>query len=82
MSAVFFTVFCDYARIISLVPLVIVTFFVTAADRLLIICNTVVTCIIHLHSTLKIMCILAGRVRFRKTKRCTNMYWSKDPCSR
>lgn len=56
--------------------------FVMAADRLLIICNTVVTCIIHLHSTLKIMCILAGWVLFRKIKRCTKTYTHKDKCSR
>lgn len=59
-------------------------FFVTAADRLLIICLYYSGDMHHSLSfnSLMIMCILAGRVLFRKTKSCTKMYKRKDKCSR
>lgn len=47
--------------------------FVMAADRFSFVCTTVVTCIIHFHWTLKIMCIFAGPVLFFKTNCCTNV---------
>lgn len=86
MSAVFSTVFCDFTLIISWVSLffLFLYFFVTAADRLLIICLYYSGDMHHSLSfnSLMIMCILAGRVLFRKTKSCTKMYKRKDKCSR